>query len=573
MSLVIHYENGKLVSAGQSYVRQTPSGVYAAQDGKTFIMGQVFEATYEAAAQSGWKEDPNILNEFEGAISAAYADDAGCVFASDINGIEIWYTYHKDDRFILSDSFWDILKIVQPGYEDIDPEQVRLSLVALSITGETLIRGLKLVSPFSVGRYDPAGNQLTVGRYMDFKYTNEITDVDEAVERMDRILDRSMQQVKALCGDVVYGLGVSGGLDSRVIPHYALKNGMKLSGFNVCVPRPHGLFLARSCKKAREVAKAFQIPYREVKWNPATVEEKIYTAVQRYPMGGGRNSFKYEPDMPEFDTLVTGASGLVVGSMLPKKINTFTREELIAEMLSFFNKEENCRTFRARAARGLNYLFGTKFKGSAESAIKKLVVDEDMSKTRDGIIKLVDDGIRAGQTNLEIYEDFFFNVMGFRNYYGAYESIFGTKRSFSIYIPFLTLETLKWSPDLLFDRKVLNALIVKKIPEVKDVAAELFEPAPGQKLSKWNKLINMVDFVLRGNGAAVDDFWMKKASVKKKLAARLDNGCQWFTRIFNTDAKSLKSLVVGSNESELMIDVWELKTLIDFLETKEYMHF
>lgn len=573
MSLVIHYEKGKLIKAKQEYIRTTPSVVYAAKDGKTFVMGQVFCADFEEVAQSAWKEDPNVLNSFEGAISAAYADDAGCVFASDLNGIEIWYTYHKDDRFILSDDFWDIIKIVRPGYEDLDPEQVRLSLVALSVTGETLIKNLKLVSPFSAGKYDPVTNQLSVSRYMDFKYTNEITDVDEAVERMDRILDQSMQKIKALCGDVVYGIGVSGGLDSRVIPHYALKNGMKLAGFNICVPRPHKLFLARSCKKAHQVAKAFGIDYRDVKWNPKTVEDKIQTAVRKYPIGGGRNSFKYEPEMPPYDTLITGASGLVVGSMLPKQINSFTREQLIGQMLSFFNKEENCRTFAARAARGLNYLFGTKLKGHSASAISQLVCPADIEKTREGIIKLVDDGLTKGQTNLEIYEDFFFNVMGFRNYYGAYESIFGTKRSFSIYVPFLTAQTLKWSPELLFDRKVLNALIVKKIPEVKNVAAELFEPAPGQKLSKWNKLVNMVDFVIRGNGAAVDDYWMKKRSVKKKLASRIDNGCQWFTRIFQTDAPALKKLVVGSGESELMIDVWELKTLIDYLETKEYEKF
>jgi len=572
MSLVIHYENGKLLSARQAYVRTTPSPVYGAKDGKTFIMGQVFGASFEDVAQSNWKEDPSILNEFEGAISAAYADDAGCVFASDINGIEIWYTYHKGDRFVLSDDFWDIVKIVQPSYEDVDREQARLSLVALSVTGETLIKNLKLVSPFNVGRYDPAANQLSISRYMDFKYTNEITDVNEAVERMDRILDQSMQKIKALCGDVDYGIGVSGGLDSRVIPHYALKNGMKLVGFNICVPRPHKL-LARSCKKAQEVAQAFGIPYRNTRWNPATVEEKIQTKVRKYPLGIGRNSFKYEPAMPEFDTLLTGASGLIVGSMLPVQINAFSREELIGEMQAFFNKVENYRTFKARAARGLNYLLGTKFNGHSESAIKKLVSTGDIQKTRDGIVALVDNGMRAGQTNLEIYEDFFFNVMGFRNYYGAYESVFGTKRSFSIYIPFLLKETLKWSPELLFNRKVLNALIVAKIPEVKDVQAELYEPAPGQKLSKWNKIANMVDFVIRGNGAAVDDYWMKNASVKKKLAARLDNGCQWFAQIFNTDAKSLRSLVIGSGESELMIDVWELKTLIDCLETKEYLHF
>lgn len=573
MSLVIHYESGKLIRAEQSYVRTTPSPVYAAQDGKTFIMGQVFDASFEDVAQSKWKEDPNVLNSFEGAISAAYADDAGCVFASDINGIEIWYTYHKGDRFILSDDFWDIVKIVQPGYEDIDPEQARLSLVALSVTGETLIRNLKLVFPFSVGKYDPAANQLSVSRYMDFKYTGEITDVEVAVDRMDRILDQSMQKIKSVCGDVVYGIGVSGGLDSRVVLHYATKNEMKLAGFNICVPRPHKLFQARSCKNARQIAQAFKTPFQIIKWNAAIVGEKIKTKVKNYPLGSGRNSFKYEPNVPTFDALLAGSTGEIVGDSLPTRINYFSRDELISCMLTFFNKEENGRTFKARAARGLNYLLGTKFKETSPSAIQKLLSPMDMQNARDSITNLVDEGIRTGKTNLEIYENFLLNILGFRNRFGAFESMFGTKRSFSIYIPFLLKETLKWSPELLFNRNALNALIVKKIPEVKDVRSELYEPAPGQKLNKWNKLINMVDFVVRGNGVAIDDYWIKKASIKKKLAARLDNGCQWFSQIFNTDAKALRSLLISSGETELMIDAWELKTLIDCLETKEYLHF
>ena len=573
MSLVIHYEKGKLVKAQQLYARTAPAPMYVAKDGKTFVMGEVFGASYEDVANCNWQETPNVLNDFEGAFSVACADESGCSFATDINGIETWYTYHKDDTFILSDNFWDIIRIIKPTYEDLDPEQARVSLVALSVNGDTLVRNLKTVFPFNIGRYDAKNNQLSVEPYWEFKYTNEISDVNIAVENMDRILDKAMQRIKETCGDVKYGLGVSGGLDSRVIPHYAKKHGMELVGFNICVPKPHGLLLARSCKKAQQVAEAFDISYQNTYWNPETVEEKVDTAMRQYPLGAGRNSFKYEPNVPSYDALLTGASGLIVGSMLPKRINEFSREELIVYMLSFFNKEENGRTFGSRAARGLNYIFGTKFNGSSKSVITQLVSEEDIQKAQGTIVDFIDNGLKQGQTNLEIYEDFFFNVMGFRNRYGAYESIFGLKRSFSIYVPFLLKETLKWTPELLFDRKVLNALIVEKIPEVKNIEAELFEPAPGQRIALWSKLVNMIDFVIRGNGAAVDDYWMKRGSVKKKLAARLDNGCTWFEKIFNTDGKTLKSMIVKSNEPELMIDVWELKTLIDYLETKEYEKF
>lgn len=573
MSLVIHYEKGKLIKAERLYERTAPSPLYAAKDGKTFIMGEIFGASYEDVSNSNWRENPDVLNDFEGALSVVYADDEGCAFASDINGIEAWYTYHKDDTFVLSDNFWDIVKIVQPTYEDIDEEQARLSLVMLSITGETLIKNLKTVFPSSIGNFSAATNQLEVRKYREFKYTNEISDVDAAVEHMDSILDNAMRYIRQTCGDVKYGIGVSGGLDSRVIPHYAKKHGMDIVGFNICVPKPHGVFLARSCKNAKQIADAFQIPYHNTRWNPTTVEQKIQTYVQYYPLGSGRNSFKYEQQIPEFDVLLTGASGLVVGSMLPVGINGFSREELIAEMSAMFNKDENCRTFISRAARGLNYIFGTKFHSISKSAICKLVSPDDIQTAQSGIADFIDSGLKNGQTNIEIYEDFFTNVMGFRNRYGAYESIFGTKRSFSIYVPFMMKEVLKWTPELLFNRIVLDTLIVQKVSEVKDIKSELFAPAPDKKTTLLNKFANMVEFLVRGNGAAVDDYWMKKGSVKKKLALRLDNGCTWFEKIFSTDSKTLKSVVLKSGESELMIDTWELKALVDCLETKEYMNF
>ena len=85
--------------------------------------------------------------------------------------------------------------------------------------------------------------------------------------------------------------------------------------------------------------------------------------------------------------------------------------------------------------------------------------------------------------------------------------------------------------------------------------------------------MSMIDFVIRGNGVAVDDHWMKKRSVKKKLAKRLDNGCAWFHKAFDMDADAFNKVVLKSGQAELMIDVWELKTLIDFIETKEYLNF
>lgn len=573
MSFVIHYEKGKLIKAEQLFVRKVPSPVCAAKDGKTWIMGEVFGASYEDVAQSNWRENPDVLNSFDGAISVVYADDEICVFASDLNGIEILYTYHKDETFILSDNFWDIIRIVQPSFDDIDQERARMTLLSPSAYGDTLIKNVKFLLPCMVGKYHADTNTLKTKKYREFKYSGEIVDVNIAVEHVDALLDDAMVKIKQACGDVKYGLGVSGGLDSRIIPHYTKKHEMALVGYNLCVPRPNGIFLSQSCKNAARLANIYDIPLTFVKWSHKTVKEKVATKVMYYPLGSARNSFKYDENLPSFDVMLNGGAGEIVGGALPANIEQLTENELFDTMRQFFSSVYFASSFKARASRALQFLFGSKRDVKSLSAICSLLGNQDIKNVEQELLSFIQHGKEIGQSNTEIFEDFMINVCSSRNRFGGFESMLGHKRSFSIYIPFLLREVMTWDKGLLYNRKVLNELILQKIPEVKDVKSELFSPAPGKKNTVFNKFIGMVAFLIRGNGTAIDQYWINKPSVKKHLKQRISNGSTWFCRIFNTNQNDLKKLVIGSKEPNFMINVWEYKTLIDTIETKAYLTF
>lgn len=43
----------------------------------------------------------------------------------------------------------------------------------------------------------------------------------------------------------------------------------------MCVPKLYGILYARSIKNALEIEIVFDIPYRNVKWDSATLEEKM----------------------------------------------------------------------------------------------------------------------------------------------------------------------------------------------------------------------------------------------------------------------------------------------------------
>jgi len=574
MSILIHFENGVCKKAELLYERTTPSATYYCANQKTFCVGEVFDRTFEDVAASGWEENPDILNDYQGAFALAKINEGGCVFAVDMNGIDTFFYYINKQEFLLSDNFWDIVRIIQPEYDDLNVERIKQSLLCPSVSGETVIRGLYILRPSHIGLYDSKKQILKVTKYRKFSYSNEISDVDLAVKNMDRILDNAFSSIKEKCGDVQFGVGISGGLDSRVIPHYAKKHGMRIVGFNICVPKPHKLMLARGCKNARQLIKIFRMPYREVKWNPYTIKNKIMAKTRNYPHGTGGNSFKYESDgMPQFSVLLTGGSGEIVGSELPKGIQFLSETELFEKMKIEFMPDLTLSNTSNKLSRALDYLFGTKvnFRRTRRSVVFNMLGQAEWNEAEKVLSGFIREGKNDGKTNIDIYEDFFLNVCGYANRYGAFESLLGTKRAFSIYIPFMLKETLRWAPGLLEDRLVLNELIRRKIPEVASVRSESFYVSPKERNpSKIKKMITLAEYVLRGNGGAIDQYYMKNAKVWKLFTDDMTNDCIWFKNIFSFSSMPLN---LKEEPPRTIVNLWELKSLIDCIEKKDYITF
>lgn len=566
MSILIHYQNGKCVSKGIVYQRKTPAPTYGCEESQTFCIGEVFGSSFEEIARSGWEKNPDILNAYEGAFAIAKADEDGCRFAVDINGIETFFYYDKRGCFILSDNFWDIVNVIKPEFGDLNLSRIKQYLLCASVTGETVIDGLKILLPSHAGVYDSKQQTLSIQKYRQFRYTGEVSRVDEAVQNMDKIMHRTMALIKCKCGEVCYGVGISGGLDSRLIPHYAKIHGMNVTGFNICVAKPHRFWLARSCKNARELSEIFKVPYQDVEWNPNTINKKMKLKVQNYPCGAGGNTFKYEDrGLPEFDVLLTGASGMIVGSELPYGIYDLTKSQLYEAMKQEFILSIGASKFESRVSRALGYLFGIKAKvrTGKKPFVLNVVGEDEMRKAEKMLTDFIDEGVKEGKTNLDIYEDYFVNVVGFGNRCGAFESLLGTKRSFSIYVPFLLKETLRWTPELLENRVVLNELIRQKVPEVSNVKSESFYVAPSEKApNRLSKMRVMFEYLLRGNGTAIGEYYFKKAQIKHAFSLCVHNNCKWFFEIFDIAGK-LDKLMRCNSYSRDCINLWELKNLID----------
>lgn len=587
MSFLIEYVSGQLRTAKMGTPRSTPSPSYVSNDGKTFGVGDFFGLTFDKLAETDWQNNPVTLNSVEGTKALARADADGCKFAVDQNGIDTFLYYYDGSRFLLSDSFWDIVRKIQPKYEDLNIAFIRQSLLTCTTpNGSTYLKYMHFLLPSYTGFYNAKENVLQVQRYRDFHYSRQITDISEAVEHLDNILHRTMEQIKEKCGDVQYAVGLSGGLDSRVIPHYAKAHGMRLTAFNFCISRPNGIFLGQSVKNARALAKVFDIPYKEVEWDIHSLDDKFRLVTKLFPYVSSREAFKYEPQgLPEFDVLLSGGSGMIVGSELPTDLFSADRNRLI----NLFNAEflpHNSATFSNRAKRALVYIFGDKFVNidtvakpsyAKGSLLSQFITEDDRGAVETRIASFISDKLQLGSSNVEIYEDFFINVVGFLNRFGSYESFLGTKRSFSIYIPFLLTEVLTWDPALLLNRKVLTELILRKIPEVAGVRSESFETSPRNKsCGAFFKGLSVLEFLIRGNGTAIDQLSFRKKNLQKRFLSEIEQekiSLCWFNKIFQIEKKEIPISLITPSSSGDAIKIWQLKHTIDCLEKKEYMNF
>lgn len=582
MSFVIQYVNGQL---GQYNIRTktTPSPLYVSHDSNMLLMGEIFNASPEDVFKSNWQESPKVLEHFDGAFALLEFSQDVCIFVTDNGGIETFHYYHDKNIFIISDDFWEIVKIIKPNYEDIDVDSMKEIIVARStiLDTNTIIKNLKITQPSTIGTFIPSENKLKMKKYKDFVLEKKVTDVNEAVDNMDEILNRAMLEIKNKCGDALYGLGLSGGLDSRIIPYYALKNNLKISAFNICVKRPNHFFVARSCKSSKSIAKRFNIPYKNVEWKGHNLRDIIYEKIKRAPMLPFGDIFKFAySGVPDFDVLLTGSFGYIVGADLPNNVSTMSREELLDALKGQFFRKKEVSLIESRTSRALEYLFNVKYKPKInnqkqQSLFYKLINDKDWSKINFKLEKFVDSRILKGRNNIEIFEDYFTNVLGFLSAQGAFESFWGKKRSFSIYIPFLLKETLSWAPELLIDRLVLNELIKQKIPQVADIKTESFNGAPDTLknsgvLAFLYRILSLSMFIFRGNGTNIAEHHFNKKYAYKEFINDMNNPTNWFYDIFDIK-DDIDEFLKGPYN--LAIEIWGLKKLLDIIETKQYVEF
>ncbi|TNZ97729.1 asparagine synthase, partial [Vibrio parahaemolyticus] len=121
--------------------------------------------------------------------------------------------------------------------------------------------------------------------------------------------------VKALNpNEASFAVGISGGLDSRIIPYYAQKNGMQIEGFTIGLERPRKLFLSNDFNSANKIAEHFGLERRTLEYNSIPLKTQLDMESNLAPEVGSQIFKIVDVRELKSNVLITGASGFVIGA-------------------------------------------------------------------------------------------------------------------------------------------------------------------------------------------------------------------------------------------------------------------
>jgi asparagine synthase (glutamine-hydrolysing) len=556
-------------------LKTTPAPLVSIQTDEIIgiAIGDLFNYDIKKLLQEDWEINSDILLDKLGEFSFVKIDlkKNQIYFASSKTGIENLYYYYNKGVFLITDDFWEAINVIEPEREDICNQSLLESITYHYPTDyQTIISGLNWLPPATVGSFNINSAEINLKNYWEFKYKvqKDLT-LTHAIERLDNLLDNAMKSIKEKFGDIEYGVGLSGGLDSRIIPYYALKNNMKLKAFIIGEKHPKSLLLSRDHKSARKIAQYFNIELIEIPVNNDGFKTQLENDISTYPLGPAALGKLVHKGIPSFDVLLTGGNGLILGSEMPPNIESMSVDELHQAIIQHCGINESISKGHKRASILLEYLFNIRNKSdSSKKMNNNFISDNFISEVNKKWKQYVLMKKNSGLTNLDIYEDYFNNHLGFRNRLGAFESLGGTKRSFSIYVPFIFNESLKWDISLLKDRKLLKSLVNEKMPEIAGVKLQSYHLAINKrKTNIIQRAITMMDFFLRGTGTGYLGGIKSRRFFNNLYKQVIDSNTKWFFSILDKDM----CINIGKERNyRLMSTIMKRKRVIDIIEKREY---
>ena len=364
--------------------------------------------------------------------------------STDRFGIKQIFYYIKDKEIVVSDNFWEIVKILKPEEENIDWFAIKCLASTNSFAFyRTILKDVKILSPSSTIKI----KERKIERYWEFKYVPDYSlTMDKIVDEIDNILTRHFKKLKEKYPDKTFGLGLSGGKDSRVILKYALDNKLKIKIFAIAQKRGNFIFKPITYYIRKAILKELNFKnHIEIKPDTDSIVNKYYHEMLTPNNTSHVEIANYE-SLPKFDVYLSGNMGLtLLGKRCKKKL--LRTNDLIGYCINL-----------------ISFLPQNKLKEFFTEEEEKLLKKEYQKAIYDCDEK----------TNYRLFFRWWINYVHSNSFGGFFEGLRNTKPS---ECPFFCEElmeySLKWPTEFLVGENLLQHYMIKKMPNLAKIMDEL----------------------------------------------------------------------------------------------------
>lgn len=282
------------------------------------------------------------LNSLNGVFACIVIDKANktvTIFNDKISFQTIcWSLNNSKDRLVISDNFWNVQK--ETGITDFDETSVLEFLSYRFVSGKyTLLKDVYMVEPAAVYTIDYSKDEIDIQKKEWYKYHATFKGHKDGAKELYDIQNAIFDKYKKVFGDKKIQLNLTGGLDSRYILGYLIKNKFDFAT---------NTFGAKQCEEIRYVKKLqkkFGFNANKIYLGKNFIKD-FYSSqsVERLTQMIGFKTYYYQgyffdslyknkSDYKAGDYMLTGDNGYILGLMYKDAVKELQNHDELAEYL------------------------------------------------------------------------------------------------------------------------------------------------------------------------------------------------------------------------------------------------
>ncbi|MGO3346234.1 MAG: hypothetical protein ACTIM4_13345 [Marinomonas sp.] len=462
-----------------------------------------------------YKENPvDFLSGYQGEFSLINVDrvrNEVHLSCDKLGKSFLFYVFFRE-KLLVSDDFWTLVS----KYSSLNSIEINTSFIKeiiihnVSMNEETIVAGICTTPAATIIKVSSTGIKNELYWKFEFNPNNQLTS-DRVADETFKLFDSFFERISKRFPTSSFGIGLSGGLDSRMIASLATKHSMKLVSY--CVGQKDKFFIKTyGYRLARKISKLLRIaPPKYIRYDSTAVNMKISDDVYYYPWKSSNIEISNLKEVPDFDYMLNGEhGGVFFGEFDFKDILQFNKDNISEYLLGFlsFNQREDM-------------IFSKEERRETKEKVDSLILFYDSSD------------------RFELFYRFFYQVYGAKSKGGFFESNYNKKIRFSPFLDPIFIEFfLTWPVYLRFSRVVQYKILERHFNDLYKIQDESLDASPFNRKDSpryWViRFISALKIKLLTPGLQISTWNLKNKRLKEKYYALIKENEQFVMETFES---------------------------------------